>query len=76
MPYFSSFFADEGKLRMREYEPDIATQRWVKSGNKIVLRDDPSKCLQVKPGGMFSLAKVEEGDYSGDDSQKWTFEYI
>ena len=70
------FLTDDDKLRMREFDADVETQRWVKCGNKLLFRDDPSRCLQVKSGGLMSKAKVEVGEYSGDPAQRWTFEYI
>jgi len=71
--------SDEGKLRIQEYDPDVAGMQWQKSGQRIFNKVEPGRCLQIrdhKDTKLMKKFKVGEDDYSGQPHQKWIFEYM
>ncbi len=68
----------EGRVRFYEYDTDIPDRQYVKSGQKICQKGDPSRVIAIKDPDdfrMFSTPKLEVVDYSGESHQKWFFEY-
>jgi len=72
----------EGSCRLQPSDHDVKGRNWVKRGNKIVNKNDPSICIQVMDAGDQGMRKHWKGrkldadTYVGAEHQIWDFEYI
>jgi hypothetical protein len=72
----------EGSCRLQEFDYDVPGRNWLRSGNKIVNRSDPSLCLQIMDAGDQGMRKhwkgrkLDAAPYVGAEHQQWDFEYI
>ena len=62
---------------MQELDSDVAARTWVRNGDKIVQRADPSRCLQLRDERCQGKNgnKIDEEEYTGGEVQRWVFDY-
>ena len=66
----------DDKIRVNPYDPMKESQQWLISGDTIRNKFDHNKVIDIEGEDEYNGAYLVEWDYSGNNNQRWTYEFI
>lgn len=66
----------DGKLIISPFDVGNPDQWWVREGERILLRSNPSQSLDIEGRNGDNMANLTMWEYKGDDNQMWDFSLI